>query len=106
MGKLYGELGEDKKERAAYEDAGLVIRRLAETIEGEGLREGFFNGRISRRNFGKIKVKLRRVPAQVNRSLEYVLPNVAYIQNQEILVEYLTHQECPSTVVQIALHPT
>ena len=41
LGKLYAELGEDEKARAAYEEAGVIILRLAETIEDEGVREGF-----------------------------------------------------------------
>ena len=41
LGKLYGALGEDEKVRTAYEEAGVIIRRLAETIDDAGLREGF-----------------------------------------------------------------
>lgn len=46
LGKLYRELGEDKKARVAYEKAGTIIRRLAETIEDEGLREGFMTANM------------------------------------------------------------
>ena len=41
LGKLYRELGEDEKAREAYREASVIIRRLADTIEDEGLREGF-----------------------------------------------------------------
>ena len=41
LGRLYAEQGEDAKARQAYGEAGTIIRRLAETIEDEGLREGF-----------------------------------------------------------------
>jgi hypothetical protein len=33
--------GEKEKAREAYGEAGSIIRRLAETIDDEGLREGF-----------------------------------------------------------------
>ncbi|MEM7800448.1 MAG: hypothetical protein AAF633_14735, partial [Chloroflexota bacterium] len=41
LGKLYGELEEEEKALQAYKDAALIIHRLAETIDDEGLREGF-----------------------------------------------------------------
>jgi tetratricopeptide (TPR) repeat protein len=41
LGKLYAAQGEHEKGRAAYGKAGTIIHRLAETIDDEGLREGF-----------------------------------------------------------------
>jgi hypothetical protein len=41
LGRLYAAQGEDEKARAAYREAGMIIRRLAETIDDERLREGF-----------------------------------------------------------------
>lgn len=41
LGRLYAELGEEVKAREAYGEAGTIIRRLAETIDDEGVREGF-----------------------------------------------------------------
>ena len=41
LGGLYADLGEMVKAREAYGEAGVIIRRLAETIDDEGLREGF-----------------------------------------------------------------
>jgi tetratricopeptide (TPR) repeat protein len=41
LGRLYAAQGEDAKAKAAYGETAVIIRRLAETIEDEGLREGF-----------------------------------------------------------------
>lgn len=41
LGKLYAALGEDEQAREAYGEAGIIIRRLAETIDDKELREGF-----------------------------------------------------------------
>lgn len=41
LGKLYGELGEDVKAKEANGEAGVIIRRLAESIDDEDLRAGF-----------------------------------------------------------------
>ncbi len=41
LGRLYAERGEEKKAREAYGEAAVIIQRLAETIDDEGLREGF-----------------------------------------------------------------
>jgi len=41
LGRLYGELGEQAMAREAYGEAGVIIRRLAETIDEVALREGF-----------------------------------------------------------------
>jgi tetratricopeptide (TPR) repeat protein len=41
LGRLYAELGEEAKARDACGEAGAIIWRLAETIDDEGLREGF-----------------------------------------------------------------
>ncbi|MFO7679129.1 MAG: BTAD domain-containing putative transcriptional regulator [Chloroflexota bacterium] len=41
LGSLYAEQGEEVKARQAYEEAGTIIRRLAETIDEEMLRRGF-----------------------------------------------------------------
>lgn len=41
LGRLYAERGEEAQARKAYGEAGVIIRRLAETIDDEGVREGF-----------------------------------------------------------------
>lgn len=41
LGKLYAEQGEQDKAKLAYGGAGVIIRRLAETIDDERVREGF-----------------------------------------------------------------
>lgn len=41
LGRLYAEQGEAGKARQAYGEAGAIIHRLAETIDEDGLREGF-----------------------------------------------------------------
>ncbi|HUM68936.1 MAG TPA: hypothetical protein PLK31_08835 [Chloroflexota bacterium] len=41
LGRLYAELGEEDKAKQAYGEASVIIRRLAGTIEDEGVREGF-----------------------------------------------------------------
>ena len=41
LGKLYAEQNEAAKATQAYGEAAVIIRQLAETIEDEGLREGF-----------------------------------------------------------------
>jgi predicted ATPase len=41
LGRLYGELGEKEKAREAYGEAGVIVQRLVETIDAEGVREGF-----------------------------------------------------------------
>jgi DNA-binding SARP family transcriptional activator len=41
LGELYGALGEEVKAREVYGEAGVIIHRLADTIDDEGLREGF-----------------------------------------------------------------
>ncbi|MFK7804411.1 MAG: hypothetical protein AB8G95_22440, partial [Anaerolineae bacterium] len=41
LGKLYAEQGEDAKAQGAYQEAAIIINRLAETIDEDELREGF-----------------------------------------------------------------
>ena len=41
LGRLYAEQGEDVKAKQAYGEAATIIQQLAETIDDEGLREGF-----------------------------------------------------------------
>ena len=41
LGRLYGAQGEMVQAREAYQQAAKIIHRLAETIDEDGLREGF-----------------------------------------------------------------
>jgi hypothetical protein len=41
LGGLFAERGEDVKARQAYQEAAIIIHHLAETIDEDGLREGF-----------------------------------------------------------------
>jgi hypothetical protein len=41
LGRLYAEQGEKVKATQAYGEAAVIIRQLAETIDGVALREGF-----------------------------------------------------------------
>ena len=42
LGRLYGEQGETEQATAAYREAAAIIRQLAETIDEEALRGGFW----------------------------------------------------------------
>jgi tetratricopeptide (TPR) repeat protein len=41
LGGLFAERGEEVKARQAYQDAAVIIHRLADTIDDDELREGF-----------------------------------------------------------------
>ena len=41
LGGLYAEQGEEAKAQQAYNEAAVIIHRLAETIDEEELQEGF-----------------------------------------------------------------
>jgi Flp pilus assembly protein TadD len=41
LGRLYAVRGDEAQAQGAYRKAGTIIHRSAETIEDEGLREGF-----------------------------------------------------------------
>ncbi|NKQ36004.1 MAG: AAA family ATPase [Chloroflexi bacterium] len=53
LGALYAEQGEEVQARQAYGDAGTIIHRLAETIDDDGLREGFLAANSIRSILGK-----------------------------------------------------
>ncbi|MEM7798856.1 MAG: hypothetical protein AAF633_06695 [Chloroflexota bacterium] len=46
LDRLYTEKGEPEKAQQAYQDAALIIHRLAETIDDEGLRKGFLTAKL------------------------------------------------------------